>query len=175
MPSKTFKIKTTGKTGVFIDAANIELSAKDIGFKIDYKKLLAFLKKQTNLSYIGFYTVRFNNEKHDAFLTFLKKTGYNLVTKPIKVIKKPTKQLGDIRKANFDVEITVEIMKRIKELNTIILFSGDSDFEYLVKELRKKRKIVIVVSFKHHISKELINSANYYFDLKKIRNIIERK
>jgi hypothetical protein len=34
-----------GKTAVFIDAANIELSAKDLNFRIDYKKLYNWLKK----------------------------------------------------------------------------------------------------------------------------------
>ncbi len=171
---KNFHLKLGGKTAVFIDAANVELSAKDIGFKIDYKKLFFLLRKKSNLVYLGFYTVRFDNKAHDAFLTFLKKTGYKLVTKPIKIIKNRDKKLGDIRKANFDVEITVEAMKRINEFNTMILFSGDSDFDYLVKELRKKGKLVVVVSFKHHVSKELIQSANYYFDLRKIKKVIER-
>jgi len=38
-----------------------------------------------------------------------------------------------------------------------------------------KGKNVIVVSTKHHISKELIESSNKYIDLKKLRNLIERK
>lgn len=172
---KKFNLKLKGKTAVFIDAANIELSAKDLGFKIDYKKLFSFINKQADLVYLGFYTVRFNNAGHDGFLTVLKKIGYKLVTKSIKVIKNRDKKLGDIRKANFDVEIAVEAMKRLTKFATMILFSGDSDFDYLVKELRRKGKKVMVISFKHHVSKELIQSADYYFDLRKIRPEIERQ
>jgi uncharacterized LabA/DUF88 family protein len=164
-----------GKTAVFIDAANIELSAKDLGFKIDYKKLKSFLNGQGQIVYLGFYTVRFNNKAHDGFLTVLKTIGYKLVTKSVKVIRNRERNLGDIRKANFDVEIAVEAMKRINEYGSLILFSGDSDFHYLVKELRKRGKKIIVVSLRYHISKELIESTDYYFDLKRIQKIIERK
>src|SRR3989344_18989 len=76
-----------GKAAVFIDAANIELSAKDLGFQVDYRKLHKWLSKECDLRYIGFFTVRFDNAKHDAFLTVLKKAGYKLTTKPLKLIK----------------------------------------------------------------------------------------
>jgi len=107
-------------------------------------------------------------------LTVLKKLGYKLVTKPVKIIKKEKNQ-SHVRKANFDVEIAVEAMKRVNQYKSLVLFSGDSDFDYLLKELKKHGKKIFVVSLKHHIAKELIRSADYYFDLKKIKAVIERK
>jgi len=56
-----------------------------------------------------------------------------------------------------------------------MLFSGDSDFDYLIKELKRNGKKTIVASLKHHISKELIESADYYLNLKKIKNEIQRR
>ena len=82
---------------------------------------------------------------------------------------------GDIRKANFDVEITVDTMEMINSFDTLVLFSGDSDFNYLLRKLRNENKNVIVISAKHHISKELIESSNKYIDLKKLKSLIERK
>ena len=151
---KKILFQTKGKTVVFIDAANIELSAKDLGFKIDYKKLAELLHKQGKVVYLGFYTVRFANKGHDKFLTMLKKSGYKLITKPMKIIKNRDKKLGDIRKANFDVEIAVDAIKMLEKFKTVILFSGDSDFNYLIKELRKFGKTAIVISLKHHIAKD---------------------
>jgi len=107
-------------------------------------------------------------------LTFLKKTGYKLTTKPLKVIKS-RKNGAHLRKANFDVEIAVEAMKRIGKFDVFMLFSGDSDFDYLIKELKRNGKKTIVASLKHHISKELIESADYYLNLKKIKNEIQRR
>jgi len=152
-----------GKVAVFIDAANIELSAKDLNFRIDYKKLYNWLKKE----------VRFETKNHDGFLTVLKKTGYHLVTKPLKIIK--AKRDGThLRKANFDVEIAVETIKRINDFDTFLLFSGDSDFHYLVKELKKNNKKIIIASLKYHVAKELIESADYYLDLRRIKDKIKR-
>ena len=161
------------KTAVFIDAANLELSAKDLNFRIDYQKLHRWLKKHYQLVFLGFFTVRFGNKKHDGFLTVLKKTGYKLSTKPLKIIKN-RKNGTHLRKANFDVEIAVEAMKRIDNFNTFLLFSGDSDFDYLIKELKNRGKKAIVASLKHHVAKELIDSANYYLNLRKIKKEIQR-
>lgn len=57
----------------------------------------------------------------------------------------------------------------------MMLFSGDSDFDYLLKELKKEGKRVIVVSMKYHVSRELIKRADVYIDLRKIKKLIERK
>ena len=169
---KTIPKKKT-KVAVFIDAANIELSAKDRGWKVDYKKLYKWLSSQGKLIYTGFFTVRFSNKEHDKFLTLLKKTGYELVTKPLKLIR--DKHKGHLRKANFDVEISVEVMKRIKDFDCLMLFSGDSDFDYLLRTIKGKSKKVIVVSMRYHVSKELVERADKYLDLRKIRRVIERK
>lgn len=163
-----------GKVAIFIDAANIELSAKDLGLKIDYKKLMIHFAKSGQIVYTGFYTVRFENKAHDGFLTVLKRTGYTLVTKPLKIIRSKTPESGHLRKANFDVEIAVDAVVRIDDYDTMVLFSGDSDFAYLVKTLRRKSKKVVVVSLKYHVAKELIESADYYFDLRKIKQVIKR-
>lgn len=162
-----------GKIAVFIDAANLELSAKDRGWKVDYKKLYKWLQALGKITYIGFFTVRFENRKHDNFLVFLKKTGYKLVTKPLKLIK--DKKKGHLRKANFDVEIAVEAMERIEDFDTLILFSGDSDFDYLLKEVKAKGKKTVVISMKYHVAKELIKRTDEYIDSTKIRKLIERK
>ena len=66
-------------------------------------------------------------------------------------------------------------MKMIEEFKTLVLFSGDSDFDYLIKILKSRGKRVVVISTKYHISKELIESGDKYIDLKKLRGKIERK
>lgn len=169
-----FHLKLKGKTAVFIDAANIELSAKDLKFRVDYIKLYKWLQNETKLSSIGFYTVRFETKEHDAFLTVLKRNGYKLITKPLKLIRN-RREGGHLRKANFDVEIAVDAIKRLEDFNNCILFSGDSDFHYLIKELKRSGKMVVVASLKYHVSRELVESANYYLDLTKIRSKIQRE
>jgi uncharacterized LabA/DUF88 family protein len=163
-----------GKIAVFIDAANLENSAKNLKIKINYRKLRSLLKNTGELIYLGFYSVTFANSAHRTFLKSLKSRSYSVVTKPLKVITTKNLERGNIRKVNFDVEIAVDAMRLKGEFNTLILFSGDSDFEYLIKYLRSEKKTIIVISSKYHISKELIRSCNKYFDLKKLKDEISR-
>lgn len=203
------------RTGVFIDAANLERSVQDLGtkpprikklkkgfhwkalpkgyYKIDYKKLLNFFKKRSKLVSISFYSARFDTKSHNDFLTFLKSIGFKLVTKPIKSIANSKMSISrkcnfcntvnevDIRfkckncqknnyisierKANFDVEISADAIDWVENYDTFVLFSGDSDFAYLLKFLRRKGKNIMVVSERGHVSKELVSEADIYRDL----------
>ena len=75
------------------------------------------------------------------------------------------------RKGDLDAELIIDALKNIDNFDTCILMSGDSDFASLVDELKAKDKWVIVISSKHHISRELIERAKY-INLKKLKNQI---
>ena len=163
-----------GRVYVFIDAANLESSVKSLKWWVDYKKLYNYFNNETDLIDIRHYCPRLGDNGQDKFFTVLKHTGIKLITKPLKIITEADEAKGKIRKANFDVEITLDAYELRDKYNTLVLFSGDSDFDYLVRQLRQLNKRVVVISTKHHISKELIKSCNKYIDLKKIRKYIER-
>jgi len=162
-----------GKVLVIIDAANLESSVKDLGWWIDYIKLRKLFGE--NLIEMRNYCVHHGTGNQNKFFTFLKNNGFTLITKPLKIIKLEDVERGDIRKANFDVEITVDVMEMIDKFETLVLFSGDSDFNYLLRNLKKRNKNIIVVSTKYHIAKELIESCDKYIDIKKLRIKVERK
>jgi len=190
---------------VYIDAANLEKSVQTLGlvlptritkgiiwkadknlWQADYKKLYRFFKENSKLVGISFYTARFGTKTHDKFLTFLKKSGYRLVTKKIKRIYDhratlprrcsycgtkneistrfkcvKCKRLNDVsieRKADFDVEISTDAVSWIENYDTFILFSGDSDFVYLTKFLKKQGKTTVILSRRGHIANELRTS-----------------
>ena len=73
------------------------------------------------------------------------------------------------------MEITIDVMEMADKFDTRVLFSGDSDFDYLIKILKSKGKKAVVISIKYHISKKLIKSGSKYIDLKKLREKIERQ
>lgn len=61
-----------------------------------------------------------------------------------------------------------------EKFDTLVLFSGDSDFNYLVLELKKLGKKIIVVSYRDFISRELARSSDKYISLDKMENYIKR-
>ena len=82
-----------GRILVAIDAANLESSAKDLGWWIDYIKLRN-LFNDNKLVQIRNYCVHHGTANQNNFFIFLKKNGYILITKSLKIIKQE-----DIKKA----------------------------------------------------------------------------
>lgn len=52
----------------------------------------------------------------------------------------------EIPKGNFDVEISVDAIRIVDRYDTLCLFSGDSDFAYLSRYLKRKGKKIIVIA-----------------------------
>ncbi len=78
------------------------------------------------------------------FFKKLNSFGYILRLKPIRHIR--TKD-GFKLKANCDVDLTFDMMRLEKEYTSFILFSGDGDFEILLRYATEKRKKFKVFSF----------------------------
>ena len=100
--------------------------------------------------YVG---IKKDDEKILGYLKYLDKIGFDLFTKPLKKIKINSKEI--IYKANFDVEMTVDILLDKSKYDELIIFSGDSDFQYLVKKLKDVGKKIKVFSSRKTISWEL--------------------
>ena len=191
--SEKLKQAVKGKIFIAIDAANLERSVQDMWvspkdipdefkkytadqlcWRIDYQNLKSFFQSFCDLQQITFYSPKFETENHNNFLGFLKKVlGFKLKTKPLKEYNDHTDEKPH-RKANFDVEIAVDVTHNISNFDTLVLFSGDCDFEYLLKFLRGQNKTVIVFSRAGHVAKELPPASNYYFDIVDFRYDILR-
>lgn len=157
------KAQTNKKIAIFIDAANFEISLKQSGLRVDYKKLLRQFKKQGELVILKYYSPVFKTQGQDRFFTFIKNGGFKIVTKNIKVIKSGKKFQN---KANFDVEITFDAAVNLDKYEIMILFSGDSDFVYLVSELQKRKIYTIVISPQWRTAKELRRQTDQFIDLR---------
>lgn len=168
-----FQEYVVGRTVVFIDASNIYHSQRQLGWRIDLQKLIDVLR--ASLDCFGVYYYLAFDPEHKGqkqFIDFLEIAGYVVRKKPIKFIKDVRVDRGGYHKGNFDVELTIDAVDNRDLYDSVILFSGDSDFEALIKYLKKYKKRCIVVSTKGHISIELIKQAKF-IDLKKLRGTLE--
>lgn len=130
-----------GKTAVFIDASNIYFSQRELGWQVDFTKLLKYLKKETDLWKIFFYTARDPaHTEQEKFLDYLEIVGYVVRTKKVKFIRDKNIRAGGFHKGNLDVELTIDAVHNKDKFTSFLLFSGDSDFEALVKYLKKTIK-----------------------------------
>ncbi len=162
-----------GKTAIFIDASNIYFSQKTLKWHIDFVRLLEYLKNETDFWKAFFYTAYDpDHKKQKEFLDFLEIVGYSVRTKKVKFIR--DKMNGGFHKGNLDVELTIDAVHNQGSYKSFLLFSGDSDFEALIKYLKRYGKRCIVFSVKGHVSLELLKQAKF-IDLKKLERHVRRK
>lgn len=151
------------KAKVYIDGANIFYAQKKMGWVLDWKKVADYFTKDKDILDWRYYVgLRESDEKMFKYLRYLNAIGFTPITKPLKKIKvsdfdqfpqaKPT---GYIYKSNFDVEMSLDMVSDKSNFSEIILFSGDSDFNFTIKKLRDLGKNTIVAASKRTLSWEL--------------------
>ncbi len=162
----------TGQTSVFIDAANVFYSERTLGWHIDYQRLADYLGTQAAIVGLYYYTgVIDKSEKQRAFLKKLQAFGYVVTAKEVKFIRQTNNSF--VSKGSLDIELALDAYMHREQYDTCVLFSGDSDFAYLLDVLKRDGKRVLVVSTRGHVSKELVERAKYVA-LPKLRQMIER-
>lgn len=154
---------------ICVDSANVAIGLRNHNLSLDYKKFIEQVNKLSRKTLLYYYGPKFNNDLHQRFLTFLKKLGFKLRTKEIKVINdKGTEH----RKANFDVELAIDVVNLQEQYDTLLLLSGDSDFAALVVYLHKNKKTVYVLSTRGNVAKELIDESDGYVVLSEWKEVL---
>ena len=149
-----------GKLGIFIDGNNLFHAARSISVEIDYAKLLGVLCKYGPVVRSFFYTgVDENASKQQGFLLWMKRNGYKVIQKELKVFPDGSK------KANLDIEIVVDMLSLSEVVDTIVFVSGDEDFAYALDFLAKRGKQIMLAGFRVNTSPVLMDVADYFLDL----------
>ena len=169
----------TDKLALFIDGANLYSAAKNLGFDIDYRKLLEEFKKRSVLIRAYYYTALVENEEYSPIrplVDWLDYNGYRLVTKPA---REYTDGNGRKRfRGDMDVEIAVDMLEMAEHADHMVLFSGDGDFRKLVEAVQRKGSRVTVVSTVKSqppmVSDDLRRQADNFVDLADLADMIGR-
>lgn len=180
-----FKFKLNNNTLVCIDWANVYGWQKKLGWKIDVFKLVKYLKNYSEVNKIRFYFGTDTVVESQNFIASTKKIEdkiFGVVTKdvkyvPVDVIDSNGKHKKERRrKCDFDIEIALDVFLNIDVMETLILFSGDGDYEPLVKFCIEKGKKVIIVANPGSLGKEyrLINKGLFVCNIKKLKEFVEK-
>ena len=122
----------------FIDGQNLYLAIKELGWKLDYKRLRVYLREKYGVStaymFMGFLP------SNQELYKFLQGTGFILIFKPVLENKDGT------IKGNCDAELVLQAMIEFNEYKKAVLITGDGDFYCLVKYLDSKNKLNVVLA-----------------------------
>ncbi|MEK7562320.1 MAG: NYN domain-containing protein [Patescibacteria group bacterium] len=149
----------------FIDFQNTDNTTKQLlGFSIDWKKMCDFLKNRWGCEKIFLYIGVNDRDLETAKLTEeLRNSGFIIRDKKLFSYKNKDKEINIIcpkcgnkfiekidtgfnKKANCDVDLTVDAMDLAKKDNIFYIFTGDGDFEFLIQNVIFKGVKTFIVS-----------------------------
>ncbi|MEK9135066.1 MAG: NYN domain-containing protein [Patescibacteria group bacterium] len=163
---KSLNFLNNKKVGVFCDDSNLYKAYQKYGWRIDLGKFRKLLGGVCDLKFINYYIGI--PDKSDAVYSGTQKFLENI--KSYVIIKekklKYTPVGGKfIKKADVDVEITLDIVRMINKLDIIIILSGDSDLlelrNYVVKENNKN---IIFWAYEKNMAWELKYCWHLFLD-----------
>lgn len=184
-----FRFKLKGSALVCIDWANVYGWQKKLGWKIDVYKLVEYLKTYPEINKIKFYFGTDVVKESQDFISSIKSKEDNIfqvITKDVKYVPVDTTDLNHNssssnkkirrRKCDFDIEIALDVFLNINQIETLVLFSGDGDYEPLVKFCIEKGKRIIIVANPGSLGKEYraIPGGLFVCNIKKIREFVEK-
>ena len=173
----------------FVDVLNTANSAeKMLGFVVSWEKLHEYLMHKRSCSQVFFYTGIENGDTETAaeFDNLSKLDGCVVRSKAIFAYKNTDKvvarkcfecgnenvftiDMGYTKKSNCDVELGVDAIEKSEPDTELLIFTGDGDFEYLIRRaLEKGVTKVHVVSYAGKYTKAGVTISRFSTKLRKL-------
>ncbi|MEK7658499.1 MAG: NYN domain-containing protein [Patescibacteria group bacterium] len=149
----------------FIDFQNTDNTTKQLlGFSINWKKLYDFLKNNWKCEKVFLYIGVDDRDMEAGELSEeLKSIGFVVRGKKLFSYKNRDKEInvscskcgnkfiekidmGYNKKANCDVDLTVDAMDLAQKDNVFYIFTGDGDFEFLIRNVILKEVKTYIIS-----------------------------
>ena len=157
------RIEVLPRLAIFVDVPNILYGAESSGVRLNWGKVADFLSHGRTLVRAIAYapisddpSARTENER---FVVPFLDHGYRIATKPLK------RFAGGSVKANFDVELAIDVLTMSDRVDVIVLVSGDGDFRRLVEIVGARGVRVEVMAFGKSTSSDLRQVADRYIDI----------
>ncbi len=116
---------------IFADVQNIYYTTRDVyGRQFNYRELWKQLSAEGKIVIANAYATQKGDDKQHKFQKALEHIGF-------KVKLKPYIQRSDgSAKGDWDVGITIDVMDKAKEVDVVVLLSGDGDFDLLLEKIK---------------------------------------
>ena len=150
------------RVGVLIDVQNLYHSAKNLyGARVNFREILKLAISGRSLIRVFAYVVRTKTGEEKPFFEALTKLGIETRIRDLQEF------YGGLKKADWDVGITVDAIRIASDVDAIVLASGDGDFLQLVEYLKNRGKRVEIAAFGRSASTKLKEAADEFIDLEK--------
>ena len=147
------------RVGLFVDVQNMYYAARQLHARLDFGALMAAARQDRRLIRATAYVVQNRDIDQSGFLAMLQQKNYEVRRKPLKI------RHDGSSKADWDMEMALDILELAPALDIVVLVSGDGDFVPLVSRIRSLGPRVEVFSFPGSTARELVEIADRYVPL----------
>ncbi|MBW8184377.1 LabA-like NYN domain-containing protein [Shewanella nanhaiensis] len=149
------------KIALFVDVQNIYYTCRQAyGRQFNYRKLWQHISYEGEIVSATAYAIHKGDDGQLKFQDALKHIGFDVKLKPF------IQRADGSAKGDWDVGITIDIMEAASEVDSIILLSGDGDFDLLMLKIYQKYGIETqVYGVPSLTAKSLIDSAAHYHEI----------
>ena len=150
------------RIAVFADVQNIYYTTRQAyGRQFDYRKLWQRISSEGEIISAIAYATHRGDEKQLKFQDALKHIGFTVKLKPY------IQRSDGSAKGDWDVGITIDVLEAVKDVDKIVLLSGDGDFDLLLKKVIKDFAVKAeVYGVPALTANSLIDSASTYHRIK---------
>jgi len=121
------------KISIFVDVQNIYYTCRQAYQRsFDYNKFWADVTINREVVNAFAYATDRGDEKQAQFQNILRAIGFTVKLTPM------LKRLDGTAKADWDVGIALDVFEEAEKCDTIILASGDGDFNVLLQRIKKR-------------------------------------
>ncbi len=151
------------KIAIFVDVQNIYYTTRDTyGRQFNYREFWKRISTQGDIVVANAYAIHRGDEKQQKFQDALKHIGFTVKLKPY------IQRSDGSAKGDWDVGITIDVMQVAKDVTTVILLSGDGDFDLLLKKISMDYAVTTeVYGVPALTANSLIDAASVYHRIDK--------
>jgi uncharacterized LabA/DUF88 family protein len=121
------------KIAVFVDVQNIYYTTREaFQRQFNYKALWQTISEKGEIVSAFAYAIERNDDKQKKFQSALSQIGFTVKLKPY------IQRSDGSAKGDWDVGITIDVIEQAKQMDKIILLSGDGDFDLLLQHVHTK-------------------------------------
>ncbi len=146
------------KIAIFADVQNIYYTTRQAyGRQFNYRKLWQRLSTEGEIVSAIAYATHRSDDKQLKFQDALKHIGFTVKLKPY------IQRSDGSAKGDWDVGIAIDVMDIAKEVDTVVLLSGDGDFDLLLEKVKKDYAVSAeVYGVQSLTANSLIDAASIY-------------
>ena len=124
------------RIAVFVDVQNIYYTTRDtFGRQFDYRALWQRVSANGEIEIAKAYAIARDDDRQRRFQSALGHIGFDVKLKPF------IQRADGSAKGDWDVGITIDVMTAAPEVETVVLLSGDGDFELLLETIAERHAV----------------------------------